>query len=101
MTHNVRFGVVGGYGATGRVVVSELQRSSDGEILVGGRDLTKARALAAQFDGRVSAAAVDARDAGSLERFCDGCSIVVNCAGPVMLLQDRVAQAAFRTRCHY
>jgi hypothetical protein len=29
------------------------------------------------------------------------CSLIVNCAGPVSLLQDRVAQAALRARCHY
>lgn len=36
-----------------------------------------------------------------LDDFCSRCSLIVNCAGPVMQLQDRVAQAAFRQRCHY
>jgi saccharopine dehydrogenase-like NADP-dependent oxidoreductase len=36
-----------------------------------------------------------------LDEFCRRCSIIVNCAGPVLLLQDRVAQAALRGRCHY
>jgi short subunit dehydrogenase-like uncharacterized protein len=40
-------------------------------------------------------------DAQSLDDFCGGCSIVVNCGGPVSQLQDRVAQAAFRKRRHY
>jgi hypothetical protein len=101
MTRTTRFGVVGGYGATGRAAVQELRKSCDGEILIGGRDLKKGQALAAQLDGRVSAAQVDVLDDASLDRFCDGCSVVVNCGGPVMLLQDRVAQAAFRRRCHY
>jgi len=95
------FGVVGGYGATGRAVVTELHKSSDGEILIGGRDLEKAKAFAAQFDRRVSSAHVDVFDCRSLDDFCSRSSIVVNCAGPVMALQDRVAQAAFRKRCHY
>jgi saccharopine dehydrogenase (NAD+, L-lysine forming) len=81
--------------------VSELWKSCDGEILVGGRDLDKAKALAAEFDGRVAAAQVDVLDKHSLDDFCSRCSIVVNCAGPVMVLQDRVAQAAFSRRCHY
>jgi hypothetical protein len=101
MTQAVRFGIVGGYGATGRVVVSELWKSCPGEIRVGGRDLAKAQALAATFDGRVSAAQVDALDPSSLDRFCGDCSVVVHCGGPVMRLQDRVAQAALRARCHY
>jgi hypothetical protein len=36
-----------------------------------------------------------------LDDFCGRCSIIINCAGPVIRLQDRVAQAAFRMRCHY
>jgi saccharopine dehydrogenase (NAD+, L-lysine-forming) len=101
MSRTVTFGIVGGYGATGRIVASELWKSCNGEILVGGRDLAKGKALAAEFDNRVSAAHLDILDAHSLDDFCSRCSIVVNCAGPVMVLQDRVAQAAFRGRCHY
>ncbi|MBZ5727571.1 MAG: saccharopine dehydrogenase NADP-binding domain-containing protein [Acidobacteriia bacterium] len=95
------FGIVGGYGATGSAVASELSKSSDGEMLIGGRDLAKAQALAAQLNGRASAAQLDILDARSLDGFCSRCSTVVNCAGPVMALQDRVAQAALRARCHY
>jgi len=95
------FGIVGGYGATGRIVVSELWKSCDEAIQIGGRDLAKAKVLAAAFDSRVSAAHLDVLDDRSLDDFCAQCSIIVNCSGPVMLLQDRVAQAAFRRRCHY
>jgi short subunit dehydrogenase-like uncharacterized protein len=101
MAGAIRFGIVGGCGATGRMAVRELWTSGGGEILVGGRDHARASALAAEFDGRVAAAQVDVLDAGSLERFCAGCSVIVNCGGPVLQLQDRVAQVAFRARCHY
>ncbi len=101
MSRTATFGIVGGYGATGRVVASELWKSCNGEILIGGRDLTKGQALAAEFDNRVSAANLDIFLSHSLDDFCSRCSIIVNCAGPVMVLQDRVAQAAFRRRCHY
>jgi hypothetical protein len=100
MSGTSTFGIVGGYGATGRVVASELWKY-DGEILVGGRDLAKGKALAAEFDHRVSAVHLDILDARSLDDFCSRCSIIINCAGPVMELQDRVAQAAFRKRRHY
>jgi saccharopine dehydrogenase-like NADP-dependent oxidoreductase len=82
------FGVIGGYGSTGAVVVSELRKAAAGEILIGGRDARKG-------------VRVDVLDAHSLDEFCGRCSIIVNCAGPVMTLRDRVAQAAFRNRCHY
>ena len=101
MSRTHSFGIVGGYGATGRNVASELWKSCNSEILIGGRDLSKAEALASQFNRRASAAHLDVLDSQSLDDFCSRCSIIVNCAGPVLLLQDRVAQAAFRHRCHY
>jgi short subunit dehydrogenase-like uncharacterized protein len=56
MNRALTFGIVGGYGATGRVVVSELWKSSEGKILIGGRDLAKGTALAKELGNRVSAA---------------------------------------------
>lgn len=81
--------------------MSELCRCSDAAIALAGRDSAKAQAFAKQFGGRVSAAAVDVSDDRALDGFCQRCSVIINCAGPGMLLQDRVAQAAFRNRCHY
>jgi hypothetical protein len=101
LRQSAAFGIVGAYGATGRVVVSELLGSTDGELLVGGRDPAKLKLLAAESGSRVSAASLDVLDARSLGEFCSRCSIIVNCGGPVVLLQDRVAQAAFRGNCHY
>jgi hypothetical protein len=40
-------------------------------------------------------------DEKSLDEFCSRCSTIVNCAGPVIVLQDRVAQSARRRHCHY
>jgi shikimate 5-dehydrogenase len=77
MNEHVTFGVIGGYGATGRAAVSELWKSGGGEIVIGGRDMVKGKALAAEFDNRVSAAQVDVLDARSLDSFCGACSIVV------------------------
>jgi saccharopine dehydrogenase-like protein len=101
MTRPFTFGITGGYGAAGRSVASELVKSSEGEILIGGRDLARGKTLADELGSRVSATNLDILDARSLDDFCSRCSIIVNCAGPVMALQDRVAQAAFRSRCHY
>ncbi|HYL92278.1 MAG TPA: saccharopine dehydrogenase NADP-binding domain-containing protein, partial [Alphaproteobacteria bacterium] len=101
MNERIDFGIVGGYGATGQAVVSELCKSGNGRILIGGRDLARGKALAAEYDGQVSAAFLDVLDTQSLDDFCRQCSVIVNCAGPVMALQDRVAQAALRQHCHY
>src|ERR1700675_4000892 len=56
MSRTVAFGIVGGYGATGRAVVSELWKSCEGKILIGGRDLAKGSALGEELGNRVSAA---------------------------------------------
>jgi len=101
MDRSVTFGIVGGYGATGQAVVSELSKSGNGGILIGGRDLARGKALAAEHGSHVSAVHLDVLDARSLDDFCRQCSIIITCGGPVMVLQDRVAQAAFRRRCHY
>ena len=95
------FGIIGGYGAAGRAVASELVRSSDGQILVGGRDRARADQLAASLGRTASAAMVDLLDDRLLDEFCSACSVVINCAAPVQTLRDRVAQAAVRCRCHY
>jgi saccharopine dehydrogenase (NAD+, L-lysine-forming) len=97
----VDIGIIGGYGATGKAVLSELLKSGDSDVLVGGRDPQKLDAAAAKFGGIVSTACVDVLDAESLDQFCSRCSLIINCGGPVKLLQDRVAQAALRARCHY
>jgi saccharopine dehydrogenase (NAD+, L-lysine forming) len=102
LSRTFTFGIIGGYGATGRAVVCELLKSYDGGmILIGGRDLSRATASAAKFGSSVSAAHLDVLDGRSLDDFCSQCSIILNCAGPVMSLQDRAAQAAFRHHCHY
>lgn len=51
MSRRIKFGIVGGYGATGKAVVSELSKSGDGEILLGGRDVIRLEAAAAKRDG--------------------------------------------------
>jgi hypothetical protein len=101
MNERISFGVVGGYGATGQAVVSELSKSGTDHILIGGPNLARGSALASKYDGQASATRVDVLDTSSVDEFCRQCSIVVNCAGPVKALRDRVAQAAFRQHCHY
>ena len=94
------FGVIGGYGAIGSVVVAELARRRAGSILVGGRDRSRADALAAQFD-LASAAFVDVHNAATLDAFCASAAIVVNCGGPVVEAGTWAAEAAFRRGCHF
>ncbi len=95
------YGIIGGYGAAGQVVTSELLRSTSAGILVGGRDAGKAEAFASNAGERILAQRVDIFEGASLEEFCGRCEVVVNCAGPGVEVADKVAQAALRQGCHY
>jgi hypothetical protein len=71
-------GVVGATGKVGSHAVRVLRTLDAGPLRAGGsRD-------------------VDFRDPSSLDRFAEGCRVLVNCAGPAYLVGDRVAQAAAR-----
>ncbi|WP_246236398.1 saccharopine dehydrogenase NADP-binding domain-containing protein [Actinomadura chibensis] len=87
-------GVTGCYGAVGRALVRRLR----GRPRLGGRDLAKVRSLAPPG---AEAVEVDVDDAAALAEFCDGCAVVVNCAGPSASVGDTVALAALRAGAHY
>ncbi|WP_431928383.1 saccharopine dehydrogenase NADP-binding domain-containing protein [Nonomuraea jabiensis] len=93
-------GVLGGYGAVGGTVARLL--AGHPGLRVGGRDGAAARRFVdAELGGHGEAWQVDALDAAELARFCAGCRVVVNCAGPSYLLRDRVARAAFAAGADY
>ncbi len=99
--------VLGGYGAVGRVVAQELASAHPGATLrIGGRDPGQAEALAAGLKatgrpGPVESAPADTADAASLDAFCRGSHIVVNCAGPSYVVLDTVAKVALAAGADY
>lgn len=80
-------GLVGCGGAVGSAAAEFL--TEGGIRLRGGR-----RRVQGRHDGCFEIMAVDAEDCHALARFCDGCRVIVNCAGPSFLIGDRVARAA-------
>ena len=94
-------GIVGAYGQTGTILARELARTEVGELLLGGRSLEKAEALAASLGAVGRARPIDVFDTRALREFCSGCTIVVNCAGPSALIEDHVAIAAMEAKAHY
>lgn len=44
---------------------------------------------------------VDILNEASLDAFCDGCSIILNCAGPSYVVAPRIAAAAAKAHCGY
>lgn len=91
-------GVLGGAGAVGRVAVDRLA-ASGAPLRVGGRDVTRAQAVADAVGA--SAVQVDLFDDASLMAFCSDCAVVLNCAGPSYQVLDRVARAALAARAGY
>ncbi|MFI6688545.1 saccharopine dehydrogenase NADP-binding domain-containing protein [Streptomyces sp. NPDC050485] len=95
-------GVLGGYGDVGACASRELVRLGLGPLRVGGRDLAAGRRFVAGLGTPEAVAqAVDFTDEASLQRFADGCRILVNCAGPSHAVADRAARAALRAGAHY
>lgn len=94
-------GILGAYGAVGRAAVSMLAGVPSLNLRLAGRDGQRARQLAAALPMRAEAGAVDVYDEDSLCRFCKGCQVVLNCAGPSYEILERVALAAFRAGADY
>lgn len=99
---DVTVGILGGYGAVGRVVAERLHSVGDVGLRVGGRNPAAAREfLDTDLDGHGDAVAVDVDDPAALTRFAAGCAVVVNCSGPSYRVLDRVARAAVAAGAAY
>ncbi|REE95064.1 saccharopine dehydrogenase-like protein [Thermomonospora umbrina] len=70
------------------------------ELRVGGRDPGRA-ADACRDVPQAVPMRVDLHDGESLRAFCDGCAVVVNCAGPSYQVLDAVARVALEVGAHY
>lgn len=94
-------GIIGGYGSVGIVVAENLLGNSDLNVLICGRNGTKAKTCAAKLGERASWDETDIYDSDSLNRLCQKCDIVINCSGPSSKIFDRVAEACLRNSRHY
>lgn len=90
-------GIVGATGAVGRAVVQNLS-SGPWHLRLGARRLQK---LPSELVVRHETVSVDVQSPSSLERFCKGCALVVNAAGPTELVMDRVLRAAVMQGASY
>ena len=91
--------VVGASGAVGRAAIAQLVRWGVGPLRLGARDVARCPP-----DDEVpgsEAVAVDIDNAASLREFCAGSLVVVNCAGPALVIGDRVARAALAAGAAY
>ncbi|HXS90578.1 MAG TPA: saccharopine dehydrogenase NADP-binding domain-containing protein [Steroidobacteraceae bacterium] len=94
--------VLGGYGNFGKRVVTALAADRSCRVIVAGRDLQKARAVADEMGGPAEAAALDSRAtnlAAELQRL--GANVVVHTAGPFQGQDYVVAKACIEARAQY
>ncbi|MFD9961755.1 saccharopine dehydrogenase NADP-binding domain-containing protein [Amycolatopsis sp. NPDC058986] len=107
MTPGPLVGLVGGYGAVGRAAAEALAgggpgRSGPIRLRVGGRRADVARRFVdTVLAGEGEAVPVDVFDQDSVARFCAGCAVVLNCAGPSYRVLDRVAGPALAAGADY
>lgn len=99
---HVDIGIIGAAGAVGRAAYQELYRQGLRNIRIGGRTISNGEQLSAvSLGGPAEVMTVDVYDESSLRRFCDGCRVVLNCAGPSFRILDRVARAAIEAGADY
>ncbi|HWW53376.1 MAG TPA: saccharopine dehydrogenase NADP-binding domain-containing protein [Acidimicrobiales bacterium] len=95
-------GLLGAYGGVGRAAARRLASSRIGRLRVGGRRPGLAQDLLDEVcGGDGESVHVDIADADSLARFCAGCDVVANCAGPSYRILDAVARAAHAAGASY
>lgn len=85
-----KIGVVGSTGKVGRIVCDELKDKYN--IIKGSSNKDRVK------DGYVY---IDFNNEKSVDQFCRKCDIVVNCAGPTYIIQDKIAKFAHKNKAIY
>jgi hypothetical protein len=103
MADSQRVLILGAYGFFGRIIAEKLARAPGVELLLAGRDSTRATALAYQLGLRAeNARAIDATDPklpSVLRKL--GINVVIHTAGPFQGQKYQVAAACIQARSHY
>lgn len=97
--------ILGGYGLVGRTIAALLLRETPVNVIIAGRDTTRADTVAAELrsasaNGRVSTRYADAADLGSLREALRGVRMVVNTT-TAPSLAGQVSRAALDSDCDY
>ncbi|MYT29248.1 MULTISPECIES: saccharopine dehydrogenase NADP-binding domain-containing protein [unclassified Streptomyces] len=93
-------GAGGAVGAAATTVLQDLAVRAPLRLRVGARTADRARRAAAVAGQGAEGRAVDATDPRSLAEFAEGCTLLLNCAGPATRLQQTVVRAAAAAGVH-
>lgn len=93
--------ILGGYGATGRLLAKHLLAQTDARIVVGGRHVERARALVEQLGSpRLSAVQVDAADPKEMQEALQDVDMCI-VAAPVTHRSEAVIRSCLEARVDY
>lgn len=101
MRKDITVGIVGGYGAIGKIISEELLNHTDCRLRIGGRDQEKIDKRVMAIGARASGKKVDIYNENEMELFCEGCELIINCTGPSWIIKDQVIKYALKAGCHY
>ena len=96
MTHMI--GIIGATGFTGKLVASELQKRG-ANFFVSGRNENAVKALSAEI-GNTEWRILDVQRTQTFAAL-DGCSTIINCAGPFLDYGEPIVKEAIKRKCHY
>lgn len=91
-------GIVGATGFTGKLVASELHKRG-ANFFVSGRNENAVKALSAD-NGNVQWRILDVQRPQTFSAL-DGCSTIINCAGPFLDYGEAIVKEAIKRKCHY
>lgn len=92
-----RIGILGYGGTVGKIAVSVLAKQEGIQLRLGQR--TSLTTL--PVSSKVEYYCVDIYQKNQLQQFCQDCDVILNCAGPSFLIQERIAIAAANANAHY
>ena len=99
-TSTTRAVVFGGYGTFGQIVAREL--ASRGVVVtVAGRNVERAKKLAAELGPAHAGVNADVRSADDCAKVIADHDVAVNCAGPFRDFGPSLLQACLQAKCHY
>ena len=94
--------VLGGCGVVGSVAVRTLVDCGDfSEVVVGDRNIEKARSMALALGPAVTAVQCDARDTQSVRSAIEGSNVVLNCVGPFYSTVKPILNAVVEAGINY
>lgn len=97
--------VVGGYGAFGSLICERLAREGDIDLIVAGRNLASAEALALRLrrgaNAGIRAMQADATSMGPGDLRASDARVVINASGPFQEQDYTLARTAIAAGCHY